>query len=337
MSDHVGIIGLGMYVPETFLTYEDIAKLTNIPPHVVRDKMGIIKKPVPSEKDTTSYMGIQAAKKALEDADISAEELDVVIWNGAQHKDYPNWLAGIKIAYEIGAKNAWSFDMEAMCGSMIVGLEVAKSLILANPNINNVMLVSGYRNLDMVNYNYQPTSFMFDIGAGGSAVILRRNAGKNVVLGIHSIVDGSFSEDVIVPVFGSKKWPPSKEDVDKLYFQIPDPEGFKEKLSSVTLKNFYLVIDKALEKSGLTRKDIGYLAILHFKKSAHDDVLKELGLTEKQTVYLNEYGHIGQNDQVISILEGRKQGKIKEGTNILMIGAGVGWTWNAAVVRWGKL
>lgn len=332
---HVGIIGMGIYLPEKFLTYKDLAEKTGLPEFVIKDKMGIVKKPIPTEKDTTSHMGIMAAKSAIEDAGIDPKEIDVVIWNGAQHKDYPNWLAGVKVAYEIGATNAWSFDMEAMCGSMIVGMEVAKSLLIASSEINTILLVSGYRNLDMINYNYKPTSFMFDIGAGGSAVILRKNAGKNVVLSTHSIVDGDFSEEVIVPVFGSKKWPPSKEDVDEFYFHIPDPERFKEKLSKVTLKNFYEVIDKALEKSGYSRKDIDYLAILHFKRSAHLEVLKELGLNENQTTYLENYGHIGQNDQIISIVEGLKSGKIKNGSVIVMVGAGVGWTWNAGVIRWG--
>ncbi|QTA37433.1 3-oxoacyl-ACP synthase [Thermosipho ferrireducens] len=332
---HIGIIGLGVYVPENYMTYKDISQITGIPENVVRDKMGIVKKPIPSQKDTTSFMGIMAAKEAIENAGISPGEIDVVIWNGAQHKDYPNWLAGVKVAYEIGAFNSWSFDMEAMCGSMIVGMEVAKSLMMANSDINTVLLVSGYRNVDMINYNHKPTSFMFDVGAGGSAVILKKNARKNVVFSTHSIVDGSFSEDVIVPVFGSKKWPPKREDVENFYFHIYQPDVFKEKLSKVTLSNFYDVIDKALEKSGFTRKDIGYLAILHIKRSAHIEVLKTLKLSENQTTYLENYGHIGQNDQIISIVEGLSSGKIKNGTLIVMVGAGVGWTWNAGVIKWG--
>lgn len=333
---HVGIIGLGMYIPEKYMTYKDIAQITKLPEYVVKEKMGIIKKPIPDTYDTTSKMGIEAAKEAIKDAEIDPESIDVVIWNGAQHKDFPNWLAGVKVAHEIGAKNAWSFDMEAMCGSMIVGMEVAKSLILANDEIETVLLVSGYRNLDMINYNYKPTSFMFDIGAGGTAVVLKKNAGKNVILSSHSIVDGNFSEDVVIPVFGSKKWPPKKDDVNEFYFHIPNPEKFKEKLSEVTLKNFYEVIDKALEKSGYSRKNIDYLAILHFKRSAHLQVLEELGLTEEQTTYLENYGHIGQNDQIISIIEGLRNNKIKNQSLIVMVGAGVGWTWNAGVIRWGE-
>nr|WP_240739484.1 hypothetical protein [Marinitoga lauensis] len=163
---NIGIIGIGTYIPNTFITAEEISERSGIPADVIKEKFGIIKKPIPGPNDTTSYMGIQAAKKALKKADIKAEEIDLVIWNGAQHKDYPCWLAGLKVADEIGAKNAWSFDMEAMCGSMMSGMEVARSMMIANEDLNTILLVSGYRNGDLIDYSVKETSFMFDIGAG---------------------------------------------------------------------------------------------------------------------------------------------------------------------------
>ncbi|MFA6508434.1 MAG: 3-oxoacyl-[acyl-carrier-protein] synthase III C-terminal domain-containing protein, partial [Treponemataceae bacterium] len=112
--------------------------------------------------------------------------------------------------------------------------------------------------------------------------------------------------------------------------------AFKAKLGEKTMPNFYAVIDKALKLSGgLSRSEIGYLAILHFKKSAHDAVLAELGLDEGQTTYLDDYGHIGQNDQLLSITLGLKAGKIKDGANIVLVGAGLGFVWAASIVRWG--
>lgn len=337
MRDHVGIAGIGTYLPKRYLSAKDIASLTGIDEKVIVEKFGIKGKYVPAEDDTTSHMGIMAAREAIKNARIDPEEIDVVIWNGAQHKDYPCWLACTKVAHEIGAKRAWAFDMEAMCGSMIVGLQVARSIMLSEKNVNTVLLVSGYRNVDLVNHSYKPTSFMFDIGASGAAVVLKKNLGENILLGVSSIVDGSFAEDCIVPVGGTKKWPMRPEDLDEYYFHLVDPESFKERLNSVTLKNFYWVIHDALMKSGFSRKDISYLAILHFKRSAHLEVLAELGLREDQSFYLEDYGHMGQNDQIFSLQEGLKRGRIKDGDVIVLVGAGVGWTWNAAVLRWGKM
>ncbi len=332
----VGIMGLGTYLPKTYMTAAEIALQTNIPEKVISEKFGVIQKPVPKNGETTSYMGIEASRKALKTAGISPEEIDVVIWNGAQHKDYPCWLASLKVAHELGAKKAWGFDMEAMCGSMMVGMETAKSFILQNEEIRTVLLVSGYRNVDLINLAEPSTAFMLDIGAGGAALVLRRGYNRNLILGSSFKGDGSFSEDCVVPYGGTKEWPPSEPLSQRMHFQVlAQSEDFKQRLSETTMPNFYSVIRESLRKSGYTQKDINYLAILHFKRSAHMAVLEELGLEEYQTTYLDEIGHIGQNDQVLSIELGLKEGKIQDGDIIVMVGAGLGFVWASSVVRWG--
>ncbi len=101
------------------------------------------------------------------------------------------------------------------------------------------------------------------------------------------------------------------------------------------MPNWYHCIVEALRKSGMTRKDIGYLDILHIKKSGHLGMLKDLGLTEDQTIYLENYGHVGQVDQILSLKLGLEQGKVKPGTVVCMIAAGIGYTWAANVIKWG--
>ncbi|MFP4151486.1 MAG: 3-oxoacyl-[acyl-carrier-protein] synthase III C-terminal domain-containing protein, partial [Alkalispirochaeta sp.] len=109
-----------------------------------------------------------------------------------------------------------------------------------------------------------------------------------------------------------------------------------KKLGARTLPNFYHVIREALHKSGLSEAEIDYLAILHFKRSTHHLVLEELGLSDEQTTYLDQYGHIGQNDQIISLEEGLRSGRISDGDIIVMVGAGIGFVWASAVIRWGR-
>jgi len=332
---HVGIIGTGTWLPEGRVTAADLAAATGIPEHVIALKFGVKGKPVAGPGETTAFMGLAAARKALADAGVAGEDLDLVIWCGAQHKDYPCWLAGLYVCNQLGAKKAWSFDMEAMCGSMMAALDVAKALMFSHPELHNVMLVSGYRNNDLVDLSVPETRFMLDIGSGGSAVILRRNAGRNAVLASAFRGDGSLSEMCIVPSLGTKAWPPSAEDVAKAHFIVPDEEAFKGKLGEVTMPNFYAVIREAVERSGLPADGIDYLAILHFKRSAHDAVLAELGLKPEQSTYLDDYGHIGQNDQVLSLELGLRDGKIRDGSRIVFVGAGLGFVWASTVIQWG--
>lgn len=334
---HVGIIGHGTWLPSSGLTAADLAEATGIPEDVIALKFGVKRKPVAGPLETTAFLGLAAARKALADAQVSGAELDLVIWCGAQHKDYPCWLAGLYMADRLGAARAWSFDMEAMCGSMMVALDVAKSLMLTHPGINTVLLVSGYRNNDLIDPAVPETRFMLDIGSGGSALVLRKDAGRNAVLASAFRGDGSLSEMCVVPALGSRSWPPADGDLGRAHFVVPDETAFKAKLGEVTMPNFYRVIREALALSGLPADGIDYLAILHFKRSAHDAVLAELGLRPEQSTYLDEYGHIGQNDQVLSLELGLRDGKIRDGSRIVFVGAGLGFVWASTVIQWGPV
>ena len=139
----------------------------------------------------------------------------------------------------------------------------------------------------------------------------------------------------IVPTLGSKAWPPALADLERAHFIVPDEEAFKSKLGEVTMPNFYGVIREAVQLSGLPEDGIDYLAILHFKRSAHDAVLAELGLRPDQSTYLDDYGHLGQNDQVLSLELGLRDGKIRDGSRIVFVGAGLGFVWAATVIQWG--
>ena len=336
---HVGILGLGTWLPSTYLSAADLASVSGVPEDVIVQKFGIRRKPVAGPSETTAVMGLEAAKRALADAGVAGADLDLVIWCGAQHKDYPCWLAGLYVAEKLGARKAWSFDMEAMCGSMMAAIEVARSLMLAREGLKTVLLVSGYRNNDLIDPAVPETRFMLDIGSGGSALVLGRDSGRNVVEASAFRGDGSLSEMCIVPVLGSKAWPPAMGDLERAHFVVPDEAAFKGKLGEVTMPNFYAVIREALAKSGVPagapRSGIDYLAILHFKPSAHKAVLAELGLGEESTTYLEDYGHIGQNDQVLSLELGLAAGKVRAGSRIVFVGAGLGFVWAATVIRWG--
>jgi 3-oxoacyl-[acyl-carrier-protein] synthase-3 len=341
---HVGIIGHSTWFPETSMSAADLAAVTGVPENVIAQKFGVKRKPVAGPEDTTARMGLLAARRALEDAGIEGCMVDLVIWCGAQHKDYPCWLAGLYVANQIGAKDAWSFDMEAMCGSMMAALDVAKSLMIARGDLDTVLLVSGYRNNDLIDLAVPATRFMLDIGSGAAALVLKRDAGRNEVLASAFRGDGSLSEMCVVPALGSKAWPPKAEDLGRAHFVVPDEEAFKAKLGEVTMPNFYAVIREALLRSGLVgpgegrpESAIDYLAILHFKRSAHEAVLAELGLDASKSVYLEDYGHVGQNDQVLSLELGLASGKIAEGSRIVFVGAGLGFVWAATAIRWGPV
>jgi len=103
------------------------------------------------------------------------------------------------------------------------------------------------------------------------------------------------------------------------------------------MDNWMQCIDKAFEKSNLKRSDLGFLCGLHFKRSMFDYILNELGLSQEQSIYLEQHGHIGQIDQILTLHMALEQNKIADGTIVSMISAGIGYAWNANVIHWGAI
>lgn len=331
----IGILSTGLYLPSTTMTSREIAEKAGLPLEVVENKMGIKKKTVPGPGDHTCAMGIQAARRAIEKACIDPKDIDVVIYIGEEHKEYPLWTAGIKLQEEIGAYRAWAFDVALRCGTTIMAMKLAKSLLKTDPSVKTVLLAGGYRNSDFIDYENPRTRFMFNLAAGGGAMILQKGFKKNMVLETSIITDGSFSEDVIVPVGGTKE-PLTGESIGRYKLDVTDPEGMKKRLQQKTMDHFLKVVRESLYKSGYEEEDVSYLAMLHMKKSAHRYVLKELGLTDEQSIYLEEYGHIGQFDQILSLELAEESGKLKEGDVVVLVSAGIGYAWGATTIIWGN-
>lgn len=333
----IGILSTGVYLPDETLTGKDISELAGIPQYVVEEKMGIKRKRIPGTDDHTCEMGIIAAKKAISKAGIDPLEIDLVIYIGEEHKEYPLWTAGIKLQEEVGAINAWAFDVALRCGTTVMALKVAKNMMIAEPEIETVLLAGGYRNVDFIDYENPRTRFMYNLGAGGGAILLKKGHNENILLETKMITDGSFSEDVVV-VAGGTKNPITKEALDNRLYKLDvlDPVGMKHRLEEKSMVNFLKVIRESVRKSGYQEEDISYLAILHMKKSAHEYVLRELGLSEHQSIYLEDYGHIGQIDQILSLELALEEGKVKDGDLVVFASAGIGYAWGATTIKWGK-
>ncbi|QCR32211.1 3-oxoacyl-ACP synthase [Lysinibacillus sp. SGAir0095] len=334
---NVGIIGIGVYLPNKRMTAEEIAEKGNLPIEVVKTKMGLTEKTIAGENDHTVQMAIRAAREAIENAQIDAKEIDVIIYFGEEHKEYPLWTAGIKIQEEVGATSAWAFDIQLRCGTAILAMKLAKSLMVSDGNIRTVLLAGGYRNHDFIDYKNERTRFMFNLGAGGAALILKRDVLENLIYESDIITDGTFSEDVLVPVGGTKQ-PLTPDLLLQGYYRldVTDPQGMKRRLEQKSLDNFIKVIRNSLNKSGFDEMELAYIGMLHMKKSAHDFVLKAFNLKEENSIYLSNYGHIGQIDQILSLKLALTENKIQNGDVLALVSAGIGYAWGAITIQWGN-
>ncbi len=328
----VGITGLGAYVPEGRISAAELSEASGVPEWVVREKMGITERVLPGEDDHPTAMGVSAAQSALRQAGVAADEVDVVISITEEYKEYPVWTAGIKLAFDLGAHRAYAYDIGQKCGTAVLAIKQARDLLVADESVNTVLVAGGYRNSDLIDLTDERVRFMYNLGAGGAAAVVQRGRGHEV-LGSSIVTDGSFSLDVLVPVGGTKA-PLTPDNLADYRLQVTDPAGMKERLEEKSLLTFLQVVREAVKRSGASMEQVDYLAMLHMKRSAHDYILSELGLKPEQSIYLDQYGHLGQVDQILSLLMAAEQGRLNDGDLAVLVAAGVGYVWNALAIRW---
>jgi len=339
----MGIVSTGTWFPETYLTAADIAEQSGLPEWVVREKLGIERKFVADPRVHPNEMAVKAAQKAIDKAGIDPMDIDVVLCTTEEWREYLLWTTAIDLAWELGAKRAWGLDVHARCVTTIAALKLARSLMADDPDINTVLIGGGYAVSHFIDLGDVNTSFLFNIGAGAGAMIVKRDWPENRLLGTHLIADGAMSRHVVVPASGTIRHPTDEEVACGAFkFRLVEPEAMKSRLGEVSIPNWLECVDRSLAKSGnkadgtpYTRADIDFFNMSLVKPSAHREMLDRLGLTEEQSVYISDIGHIGEQDAIINIEAGIEQGRLKPGDTMAIIAAGIGYVWGGAIVEWG--
>ena len=301
---------------------------------VIREKFGIKQVHKAGPEDTVSAMGVKASLRALED--ISPDELDMVVYCGSEYKDFYMFNCAARIKEDIGAKNAVAFEIHSLCSAGVYSLKILKAMMLQDESLRKVLLVSSSKEGDLINYKDTDSRFMFNFGDGAAAVVLERDLGRNVILESSMIVDGQFSTDVYVPGIGCV----NRDKIDVMSFEdrhlrVRDLQDMKTRLDPVTLDNFCKVMDQAVERSGYTNADVGFVAPICMKKSMLVGLLNHFNLTEEKSFLLEDYGHCQSADCFLSIEEGLRHGRLKDGDLVVTIAAGTGYSWASPAIKWG--
>ncbi len=339
----MGIVSTGTFFPDTYVTAKEIAEQSGLPEWVVKEKLGIERKFIADPKIHPNEMAVHAARKAIDKAGIDPLDIDVVIGTTEEWREYLLWTTAIDLAYEIGARDAWGIDVHTRCATTVAAMKLARSLMADDPKINTILIGGGYATSHFIDFTDVDTSFLFNIGAGAGAMIVKRDWPENQVLGTHLIADGSMSRHVIVPASGTIQHPTDNAvGSGGFKFRLVEPEAMKTRLGEVSIKNWLACVDISLRKSGTksdgrsyTRADVDFYNMSLVKPSAHREMLGHLGLTEEQSVYMSSIGHIGEQDAIINIEAGIEQGRLKPGDTMVIVAAGIGYVWAGAVVQWG--
>jgi 3-oxoacyl-[acyl-carrier-protein] synthase-3 len=328
----IALAATASYLPERWLTAAEIGAASGIPEQVIVEKFGLRGKHIAAADEHVSDMAVSAAARLLEECELDPAEVDVVLYFGSMWKDYPVWQAAPWIAHRLGCAKAYALEYANVSCGTPVALRLARNFLLAEPDLRNVLLVAACRESYLLDYANERSRFMFNFGDGAVAGLLTRDA-PHELLGALAVTDGSFALQVKVPAGGSVE-PASTETVAarRHFLDVADPAQMKSGLDEVSLPNFVAAARGALERSGARLEDVSYLCGIHMKRSMHEAILQALGV--ERAAYLDDTGHMSGVDPLLALDRAARAGELAEGDLVLLLAAGTGYTWAAAVLRW---
>jgi 3-oxoacyl-[acyl-carrier-protein] synthase-3 len=329
---NIGLVSFGIYVPQGFETAAEVALQSGLSADEVA-ALGIELKFLPAPEDQPVGMAVKAARQVFQKTRaVKPADVDAVIWTGEEYKDYIAQTAAIRLQEEVGCRNAWAFDLVGQGVTSILGLRVARDLMLGDATVNTVLLAGGTRNIDLIDPTNPNTLFLLAASASGGAILLKRDHRENLLLDTHFIVDAEMADAVYVPGGGTAI--PFRVDnlrSESMFYQVSNP-----KILAEYLKNRWCAALVEVVKQVVPERTPDYLALRHLSPGERRRVLGELQMKPEQSMSLSNWGHHGPNDILISLDDGLKSKAVRNGSLVVLASGGIGFTYAAALVQWGS-
>ena len=321
------IIGTGSYLPEHIRTNQDLEKMVDTSHDWIVARTGIEERRIAADDECTSSMATIAAQRAMDMAGVAAEDIDLIVM-GTITGDYPWPSTACVVQANLGAKNAYAYDVSAACSGFLYALSSANDFLMAGRGKR--ALVMGAETLSRaIDWTDRNTCVLFGDGAG--AVLLEAQEGDSGVLSCHLHSDGNYLELLYQPGFGAKI-PASVEGVEQKlgFLKMQGNEVFKVAVRSMTG-----VSKEALAANNCTSADVAQFIPHQANLRILEATAKRLGLTDEQCfINVNKYGNTSGATIPIAIDEAYHQGLLKEGDLILSAAFGGGFTWASTLIRW---
>ncbi len=321
-----GIKGFGFYIPEKRVNANKVAKKAGMHEKVIQ-YIGCDTISEAEENEFPSDMAVKASKEAIENTQIDPLQIDLIINCPAGLQDYIIPPISGKIQYEIGAKNAYCFDIVQGCCGMMTGLHIAKNYILAN-DVNNILLVSSDK-WSAFTDNHCAEAVIFGDGAGA---IIVSNIFKDF-----KIIDFIFkTQGKYFNLYGINEGGVKNLQIKNgIKYECLDVETARGDFKEIYMPSFIEVIKKLLNKNRLKISDISYISMVNANLKLLEIISSQLNFPIERTSanYLKKWGHIGGFDIFFNIYLAQKDGKIKKGDKIILLNAGIGFTWGAGLIE----
>lgn len=330
MRVYASLKSIGSYAPEKILSNKDLEKMVQTSDEWIQKRTGILERRIASKDESTSDLGVRAAKIAIKRAGIKLEEIDGVIC-ATLSPDYMTMPSTASvISHKLGIKNVMAFDISAACSGFVYLLNLSKALI-ESKMYKNLLIIGAEKISSFVDYEDRATCILFGDG-GGAAIVSQTTDPSKAILDINVSADGEYGDLLITPGGGSKD-PCSLNLIERRgqFIKMSGNEVFK--IAVKTLTNDVIEI---LEKNNLSAKDIDHFIPHQANYRIIEAVRMKLGFEESKTVLtIHKYGNTSAASIPMAIDDAYSSGRIKKGDLMLLDTFGGGFTWGSALVRFG--
>lgn len=327
-ANQVCIAGTGSYVPERILTNEELALMVDTSDEWIVTRTGIRERRIAADDEFTSHMGSKAALRALEQAGMSADEIELIVV-ATITPDTPTPATACHIQQQIGARRAVAFDISAACSGFLYAMKICKRLI-SDGAFTNALIIGAEKLSSVTNWEDRSTCVLFGDGAG-AAVLRKAMPGEGAIVATEMGTDGNLTHLLEIPGGGSA-CPITAENVGRHLHTLTMQGKEVFKFAVTRMKE---AAERVIERAGWNAEDIACVIPHQANLRIIDAIADRLAVpNERVFVNLHKYGNTSAAAVAIALDEANRSGAFKRGDPIVMVVFGAGLTWAAAAVRW---
>lgn len=321
------ITGTGSAVPPKTLTNEDFTKIVDTTDEWITTRTGIKVRHVAGEGETTATLSADAARKALADADLDAEEVElIIVATITPEMVFPSTACFVQDM--IGARNAWAFDLAAACSGFVYGLSIVQQFINTG-RYRNALVIGAETLTRITDYDDRASCVLFGDGAG-AVVVEASQKGPLGIMYSTSASDGSAWSSLKCEAYGSR-YPVGKplDDPKKALMYINGREVYQ-----LAIRRIVEIVNDCLDHCNLKTEDVKMYIPHQMNARIIESVGKRLKLpNDKVFINIDKYGNTSAASIPIALDECCRQGKIGAGDIVLLVAFGGGLTWGANVIQ----
>jgi 3-oxoacyl-[acyl-carrier-protein] synthase-3 len=320
------IAGTGSYAPAKVVTNADLERMVATSDEWIRERTGIRERRIAATGEACSDLAVQAGKRALTAAGLAATDLDMILVATCTG-DYPLPATACLVQHQLGATKAAACDLSAACCGFVYALSVADAYVKSG--MRHVLVIGSEVMSAITDWTDRNTCVLFGDGAG--AVVVSASDGEQGILSTHLRSDGTLCELIMVPGGGSRTPPSEKVIAERLqYIKMKGNETFK-----VAVRTLEEIARATLLANGLRVEDLDLYVPHQANVRILKAVMERLGLPrEKVLLNLDRYGNTSAASIPIALDEAVREGRIKDGSLVMLGAFGAGLTWASAVIRW---